>query len=75
MAVIAAIFAFAAMTCFVGLCWCFCQSKDKYVALSQLQQPADNLHKTLNTSVRKKSLEQRENSNENHLPDQGFDST
>ena len=75
MAVIAAIFAFAAMTCFVGLCWCFCQSKDKYVALSQLQQPADNLHKTLNTSVRKKSLKQRENTNENHLPDQGFDST
>ena len=73
MAVIAAIFAFAAMTCFVGLCWCFCQSKDKYVALSQLQ-PSDNLHKTLNTSVRKKSLEQKENSNENHLPDPGFDS-
>ena len=69
MAVVAAIFAFAAMTCFVGLCWCFCQSKDKYMALSQMHPPS-SFH-NLNLNVRKKSLEQKENMNENQASDQG----
>ena len=64
MAVVAAIFAFAAMTCFVGLCWCFCQSKDKYVALSQAHPPS------LSSAMRKKSLEAREHTNDLNAPDE-----
>ena len=72
MAVVAAIFAFAAMTCFVGLCWCFCQSKDKYVALSQLHPPSNLISNPINLHVRKKSLEQKENSNETHVSEPGL---